>query len=232
MNISYIKRNNLRRAIYLVAGLLISFLAIGSWFNQDDANTVRVIRVVDGDTLEVSIQGTKEKVRLIGVDTPETVHPTIGEEPYGREASNFTKEKLTDQTVELEFDVEERDRYGRLLAYVWLDGEMFNEVLLSEGYAQIATYPPNVRYVERFQAAQQEAREAERGLWGIIEEEPVTAQRERLESSNWLGNANSKKFHYPDCQHGEKTKPSNQVWFDSRQEALDAGYEPCGACKP
>ena len=232
MNISYIRRSNLRRAIYLVACLLISFLAIGCAVSQDDANTVRVIRVVDGDTVEVNIQGTKEKVRLIGVDTPETVHPTIGEEPYGREASDFTKEKLTDQTVELEFDVEERDRYGRLLAYVWLDGEMFNEVLLSDGYAQIATYPPNVRYVERFQTAQQEAREAERGLWGVIDEEPVTAQKERLESSNWLGNANTKKFHYPDCQHGQKTKSYNQVWFDSRQEAIDAGYEPCGSCKP
>lgn len=232
MNISYIRRSNLRRAIYLVVCLLISFLAIGCAISQDDANTVRVIRVVDGDTVEVNIQGTKEKVRLIGVDTPETVHPTIGEEPYGREASDFTKEKLTDQTVELEFDVEERDRYGRLLAYVWLDGEMFNEVLLSDGYAQIATYPPNVRYVERFQTAQQEAREAERGLWGVIDEEPVTAQKERLESSNWLGNANSKKFHYPDCQHGQKTKSYNQVWFDSRQEAIDAGYEPCGSCKP
>lgn len=232
MNISYIRRSNLRRAIYLVVCLLISFLAIGCAISQDDANTVRVIRVVDGDTVEVNIQGTKEKVRLIGVDTPETVHPTIGEEPYGIEASDFTKEKLTDQTVELEFDVEERDRYGRLLAYVWLDGEMFNEVLLSDGYAQIATYPPNVRYVERFQVAQQEAREAERGLWGVIEEEPVTAQKERLESSNWLGNANSKKFHYPDCQHGQKTKSYNQVWFDSRQEAIDAGYEPCGSCKP
>jgi|LSQX01.1.fsa_nt_gb micrococcal nuclease len=232
MNISYIRRSNLRRAIYLVVCLLISFLAIGCAISQDDANTVRVIRVVDGDTVEVNIQGTKEKVRLIGVDTPETVHPTIGEEPYGIEASDFTKEKLTDQTVELEFDVEERDRYGRLLAYVWLDGEMFNEVLLSDGYAQIATYPPNVRYVERFQTAQQEAREAERGLWGVIDEEPVTAQKERLESSNWLGNANTKKFHYPDCQHGQKTKSYNQVWFDSRQEAIDAGYEPCGSCKP
>jgi micrococcal nuclease len=232
MNISYIQRSNLQRTIYVVAGLLIALLAIGCAISQDDANTVRVIRVVDGDTLEVNLQGTKEKVRLIGVDTPETVHPTIGEEPYGREASNFTKEKLTGQKVVLEFDVEERDRYGRLLAYVWLDGEMFNEVLLSEGYAQIATYPPNVRYVERFQAAQQEAREAERGLWGIIEEEPVTAQGERLESSNWLGNANTKKFHYPDCQHGQRTKSHNQVWFDFRQEALDAGYEPCGVCKP
>jgi micrococcal nuclease len=157
-NLLYLKRNHLYSL--LLACLLVSLLASGCGSGSNDSNTARVVRVVDGDTIEVSLNGTTEKVRLIGVDTPETVHPTIGVEPYGKEASNFTKEKLTDQTVKLEFDVEERDRYGRLLAYVWLDEELFNEVLLKEGYAQLATYPPNVKYVERFKAAQKEARKA------------------------------------------------------------------------
>jgi micrococcal nuclease len=77
--------------------------------------------VIDGDTIEVRINNRTEKVRFIGVDTPETVHPTKGEEPYGREASDYTKSQLNDQSVGLEFDVEKRDRYGRLLAYVWLE---------------------------------------------------------------------------------------------------------------
>lgn len=215
----------------LLACFLVSFLASGCEFSQSDPDTAQVVRVIDGDTIEVSINGTTEKVRFIGVDTPETVHPTKGVEPYGREASNFTKEKLTDQTVKLEFDVEERDQYGRLLAYVWLGEEMFNEVLLREGYAQIATYPPNVKYVERFKAAQKEAREAGRGLWGYSEESRDASPAEGT-STQYLGNANTKKFHYPDCPSGQKTKPSNQVWFDSKQEALDAGYEPCGSCQP
>lgn len=228
-NIYYIKHSHLYKL--LLVCLMISLLVSGCGFSQGDFDTAQVVRVVDGDTIEVSFNGTTEKVRLIGVDTPETVHPTKGVEPYGREANNFTKEKLTDQTVKLEFDVEERDQYGRLLAYVWLGEEMFNEVLLQEGYAQMATYPPNVKYVERFKAAQKEAREAERGLWGDIEE-PQSTSPAGSTSTQLLGNANSKKFHYPDCPSGQKTKPSNQVWFASKQEALDAGYEPCGSCKP
>ncbi|HOQ10424.1 MAG: thermonuclease family protein [Syntrophomonadaceae bacterium] len=229
-NLLYLKRNHLYSL--LLACLLVSLLASGCGSGSNDSNTARVVRVVDGDTIEVSLNGTTEKVRLIGVDTPETVHPTIGVEPYGKEASNFTKEKLTDQTVKLEFDVEERDRYGRLLAYVWLDEELFNEVLLKEGYAQLATYPPNVKYVERFKAAQKEAREAGRGLWGYVEEPQDEPKDTDCVSAKYMGNANSKKFHYPDCPSGKRTKPSNQVWFASKQEALDAGYEPCGSCNP
>ncbi|MFZ5823867.1 MAG: thermonuclease family protein [Bacillota bacterium] len=112
--------------------------------------------------------GRIEKTRLIGVDTPETVHPTKGTQPYGPEASAFTKERLTGQPGLLEGDVEERDRYGRLLAYAYLlNGTMFNAVLADEGYAQMATYPPNVRYVEVFKALQTDAREGSRGLWGL-----------------------------------------------------------------
>ncbi|MDD4802237.1 MAG: thermonuclease family protein [Syntrophomonas sp.] len=125
-----------------------------------------VSRVIDGDTIVVVINNTTEKVRLIGVDTPETVHPTIGGEFYGQQASDYTKSKLSNQSVGLELDVEERDRYGRMLAYVWLGDQMFNEVLLREGYAQLATFPPNVKYVERFTAVQKEARQQQRGFWG------------------------------------------------------------------
>jgi endonuclease YncB( thermonuclease family) len=139
----------------------------------DRGPVVTVSRVVDGDTVEVApaVEGLTE-VRLIGVDTPETSHPTYGEQPYGQQAKEFTISRLQGEQVALEFDVERVDPYGRLLAYVWLsDGKMFNEVLLKEGYAQMATFPPNVRYVERFQEAQREARAASRGLWGLPEEQ-------------------------------------------------------------
>ena len=125
-----------------------------------------VSRVVDGDTIEVSpaIDGI-EDVRLIGVDTPETYG---GVEPYGRQASAFTESALAGQRVALEFDVETVDQYGRLLAYVYLpDGSMFNETLVRQGYAQVATFPPNVRYTDRFLAAQEQARLEGAGLWGL-----------------------------------------------------------------
>lgn len=135
----------------------------------DRGSVVTVSRVVDGDTVEVAltVAGLTE-VRLIGVDTPETSHPTYGEQPYGQRAKEFTVSRLEGGRVALEFDVEKVDPYGRLLAYVWLtNGPMFNETLVREGYAQVATFPPNVKHTDRFLEAQREAREAGRGLWGL-----------------------------------------------------------------
>ena len=126
-----------------------------------------VDRVVDGDTIKVRIGDKVETVRYIGVDTPETVHPTRGIEPYGIEASNFNKKLVEGKTVRLEFDVERRDQYGRLLAYVYVDTLFVNAELLRQGYAQLMTIPPNVRYVDLFVRLQGEAREAKRGLWGL-----------------------------------------------------------------
>jgi len=136
--------------------------------NSEDQRgpTVLVSRVIDGDTIEVRLHGTTTAVRLIGVDTPETVHPTVGIECYGPAASDFTTSRLEGQRVSLEFDVERTDRYGRTLAYVWNGGGLFNATLVRSGYAQVSTYPPNVKYVDRFVAAQRKARTGDRGLWG------------------------------------------------------------------
>jgi micrococcal nuclease len=133
-----------------------------------------VVRVVDGDTFEVrpAIDGT-EDVRLIGIDTPEP-YGRDGEQPLAAEATRFTRESLAGSgyRVELRFDVERKDDYGRVLAYAYLeDGRMLNELLVSEGYAQVSTFPPNVRHLEEFGRAQGEAREAERGIWGLPDDE-------------------------------------------------------------
>lgn len=125
-----------------------------------------VKRVVDGDTFVVNYEGKDEKVRLIGVDTPESVHPDEKKNTeFGKEVSDFTKKMLSDKYVELEFDVSQRDKYGRLLAYVYLDGQMYNKMLLEKGYAKIATFPPNVKYVDDFTVLQKQARESKVGLW-------------------------------------------------------------------
>ena len=125
-----------------------------------------VTRVIDGDTIEVALDNEIVAVRLIGIDTPETVHPTEPVECFGAAASMFTTGALLGRPVRLEFDVEPLDQYGRTLAYVWLGSELFNEVLVARGFAQVTTYPPNVRYVDRFLLAQRDARSHERGLWG------------------------------------------------------------------
>lgn len=132
-----------------------------------------ISRVVDGDTFDVQFDsgGGVQRVRIIGVDTPETVHPRKPVQCFGREASAKTKELLTSagNRVYLEKDVSETDRYRRLLRYAWidLDGQrvMLNELLVQQGYAQISTYPPDVKYKDRFLTANREARAAKRGLW-------------------------------------------------------------------
>lgn len=113
--------------------------------------TTTVVRVVDGDTFVVNYNGVEEYVRLIGVDTPESVHPDSERNTEaGVLASDYTKARLEGKQVELEFDVQQRDMYGRLLAYVYVDGVMYNKTLLEDGVANLVTYPPNVKYVDDF----------------------------------------------------------------------------------
>lgn len=108
-----------------------------------------VTRVIDGDTFEADLNGETITVRLIGVDSPESVHPDEAKNTEeGILASNYTKEKLEGKEVELEYDVETEDSYGRTLAYVWLDGELYNKKLLDDGYAVLMTIPPNIKYVD------------------------------------------------------------------------------------
>jgi len=123
--------------------------------------------VIDGDTIRVwDVFGDRVTVRYIGINTPETKHPTKGVEHFGKEASEANRKLVEDKTVVLEFDVERRDRYGRLLAYVFLkDGTFVNAWLVEHGFAQVMTVPPNVKHQELFLKLQREARDNGRGLW-------------------------------------------------------------------
>ncbi len=138
----------------------------------------RVTRVVDGDTIEVVIHeraegpgagsaeaGVEHDVRLLGIDTPESVRRGHPVECFGREASAATKALLEGREVVLVKDVEETDRYDRLLRYVYIGDEMANARLVVNGYASAYTYPPNIRHSEFFVSLEGEAREANRGLW-------------------------------------------------------------------
>jgi micrococcal nuclease len=124
-----------------------------------------VVRVVDGDTIHVRIGARVESVRYIGVNTPEVHHPQRGEEPGGREATAINRQLVAGKQVRLEMDVQARDRYGRVLAYVWIGDVMINAELVRLGYAQVMTVPPNVRHQALFVKLQRDARDARRGLW-------------------------------------------------------------------
>ncbi len=135
--------------------------------SQDDSATVQVVRVIDGDTIQVCcVFGDRVTVHYVGVDTPETHHPMRGVEPYGMEAAEANRKLVDGKKVTLEFDVQQLDKYGRTLAYVYLeDGTFVNAWLMENGYAMVMTVPPNVKYQELFLKLQRETREARRGLW-------------------------------------------------------------------
>jgi endonuclease YncB( thermonuclease family) len=124
---------------------------------------VRVKRVVDGDTIELE---TGEKVRYIGMNTPESVKINFPVECFGKIASEKNKEMVEGKFVRLEKDISDKDRYGRLLRFIYLeDGTFVNDVLVREGYARVSTFPPDVKFSEQFKAAEREAKSAKRGLW-------------------------------------------------------------------
>jgi micrococcal nuclease len=131
---------------------------------------VRVLAVIDGDTVDVAWAGQRERVRLLGVDTPETVDPHRPVGCFGPEAAAFTHRRLEGRTVRLTFDRQRRDRYGRLLAYLEVDGRRFNDDLLTGGYARLLVIPPNGLHGRTMLDEELAARSAGRGLWGACGE--------------------------------------------------------------
>ena len=153
-----------RPRTYLTSLAFLLFLLVPIAISQ---NFYLCTRVIDGDTIIVNIDGKEERVRLIGVDTPETVHPSKPVEYFGKEASEFTKRMVEGKRVRLEFDWQRRDKYGRLLAYIYLeDGTFLNAEIIKQGYGFAYTRFP-FKYLEEFRQYEREARENGRGLWGL-----------------------------------------------------------------
>jgi micrococcal nuclease len=250
MEMSQTKRGlSVRRAVLALAALLTAFVFLSSVPAEDLAT---VVRVVDGDTLEISLGGRQEKVRLIGVDTPE-VHEseklhrdaarTRQDEAtiraLGKRASNFTKSlvRAGDQ-VRLEYDQQQRDRYRRLLAFVWLaDGRLLNEVIICEGYANAYTrYPFKQEYMDRFRACERQAREQGKGLWKEEgSQRTAGSANEHLSASasqgEIRGNKRSMLYHLPGCPSYNRISPANVIAFRSEEEAIRAGYKKAGNCR-
>jgi micrococcal nuclease len=207
----------------------------------------KVIRVVDGDTIVVDYQGKHEKVRLLCVNTPESVHPDKKQNiPMGKVASNYAKERLTGKYVDLEFEGRRRGNYGRLLAYVIVDGDNFNLELVREGLSPYYTkYGLSQKYDKEFREAERYARNHNLNIWGDPE---LTQKYLRLKSKwgqyrsqetsppvkewGYVASKNSKVFHRPNCKWVKKISPKNLVGFRSKEEARRSGRRPCKSCKP
>ena len=176
------KQNRRRKLIFPVLALIILLALVlfnALYLNKPSKRArgdvvlegpYKVIRVVDGDTFIIKMNGSETKVRLIGVDAPESVAPDFsGKENTqdGKKAAEYLQKLIDGKNIYLEYDLDNYDQYGRVLAYVYLSDQetMVQKKLLEDGYAQVMTVPPNVKYSEDFTALQRQAREKGRGLW-------------------------------------------------------------------
>jgi len=180
---------------------------------------LRVISVVDGDTGELS---DGELVRYMGIDTPEEG------QPFYFEALRKNSELCLDNEVRLEYDAKKRDRFGRLLAYVFVaDSIMVNEVLVRKGLAHVYTFPcdqKNMEYRSRLAMAQIQARAEKRGIWSLPPPEPI--------EKSYFGNPNTFRFHRPDCRAVQRSGIARLLEYPTRDDFLDLGFSPCRNCKP
>lgn len=227
----------MRKYLFMLV-IFISVIITGCTSDGSDELKAKVLSVTDGDTIKVQLQdGSEERVRMTLIDTPETKHPRLGVQPFGKEASEFTTSKLTGKDVVLEKDVQERDQYGRLLAYVWVGDTLFNERLIEKGYARVAVFPPNTKYVDPFNSVQKKAQAAGVGIWsienyaqedgyntGASEKEDLASPGDSECKGQIKGNTNSKIYHLPSGAHYDSVSEQNIVWFCSEGEAEAAGY--------
>jgi micrococcal nuclease len=179
---------------------------------------VRAKWVADGDTI---ILEKGDLIRYMGIDAPEIDHKTNTAEPYGFVSRELNKQLVLSVKLRLEFDQRPQDRYGRRLAYVFLENGVFvNQVLIENGYAYYLYQSANLKYHGLLMEKQQEAMRAKKGIW----------KNWREKSKHYIGNVNSKRFHIPACPYGKKTAPKNHVIFETSWDAFWHGYSPCRQC--
>jgi micrococcal nuclease len=198
---------------------------------------VKLVRPIDGDTIEVLINGKSESVRFLLIDTPETSHPRLGKQPFGEEAKAFTAKMVENaKSLELEFDIgPKHDKYSRLLAYVYVDGKMLQEELLKRGFTRVAyVYPPSTRYVDQFRALQEKSQQEGVGIWSVenyaqqdgfhpevIDNGDTNNTNECLVKGN-INSSGEKIYHVPEGAYYEVTKP--EKCFDTEIEAEADGF--------
>jgi micrococcal nuclease len=208
---------------WLVAPCALALLATASVVSAQSQwapTSAQVTRAIDGEVIEVKIGDRVETVRYIGISTPEVQHPT--RERYSQAAKAANARLASGKNVQLVFDVQRRDRYGRLLAYVYADDSFLNAELVAAGYAEVATYPPNVRQREIFMRRQREARQARRGLWA----DPDAAQYHRPRLAGVFGDTRLQIYFHPDVSARHLLLADPFVYFESPQHAAAAGYRP------
>jgi len=222
----------MKKNLLLVLVLLVSVLPCF-------ASPYKVVRVIDGDTIDIQYEGKKERIRLLNVDTPESVHPDKRKNTWlGKQASDYTKERLSGKFVSLEFEEKKRGKYGRLLAYVFLDNANFNLELVQKGWSPYYTkYGESKRYHEKFALAQKQAQLRGVNIWTDPARPakeyrvapPLSPVSKPLAATQiFHGNTSRRIFHGPECRYF-RCNACTKI-FSSRNAALGAGYSPCQVC--
>ena len=202
----------LSSAILLSGFIFIKPLFADEWYD--------VKRVNDGDTI---VLADGRHIRYIGINAPEIDHENKKAEFFGYAAKKFNKTLVLSKTVRLEFDKKTHDRYGRTLAYVFLNNGVFvNKLMIEKGYAYCLSGRPNTKYDRRLLQAQRNAMSAKRGIWCNWKEK----------QARYWGNRRSKRFHNTTCAFGKKIDRENKIVFISTWAAFWAGYAPCKKCMP
>ena len=203
--------------------LILTLIGCG-WISpaaDADSLRVKVRQVDDGDTIIVA---GGERVRYLGINTPEIANQDKPAEPFAEEAKAFNKKLVQGRWINLELAKQQRDHYGRLLASVFLaDGTFVNGELVRRGYAHLLRKQPELPYWKRLLELQRQALKEQKGMWSL----PVV-KPEKF----YIGNKRSWIFHRPHCQFGRKTATGNRVRFRDRHEALYHGFSPGRRCKP
>jgi len=199
-----------------VCFIFLTFFATAGYASAQNLFTVKWVN--DGDTI---VLANGKRVRYIGINTPEIDHANQRSQPFGYAAKTFNKQMVLNRKIRLEFDQERQDRYGRLLAYIFLpDGIFLNEHMLQKGYAFFLFRKPNLRYRQRLLKAQQEAMNARRGLWYNWKEP----------KKRYIGNRNSRRFHMENCPNARNIRRNNRTYFSTKWDAFKDGYAPAGGC--
>lgn len=189
------------------------------------SQTVKCTRVVDGDTILLS---NGEKVSLIGVNTPGKTHSNKPVESYGKESSAFTRRMVEGKAVRIEYGQQQRDKYGALLAYVYLtDGTFLNAEIIKQGHGHVDTGVP-FKYINEFRQYEQEARTAQRGMWA----HKPSRKEPKYTRERYMGAKDSTIYHLPTCALIRKVNPLDRRMFNTVKKAVDAGYVPCKVCQP
>jgi len=204
-----------KTGLFLILFCLIMVLGGNSFAKEYVVN-----KIIDGDTI---LLDTGETVRYLGIDTPELYVKGSGPEFYSREAARYNKKLVQMKKVRLEFDVERKDHYGRLLAYVFVKNVFVNAELVKLGYAKAMIKPPNVKYKDMLLKHQKMAMDEERGLW---------QEKKRETEATYTGNKRSYVLHRPSCPLVSKISDKSKIVFRSRFDAIKIGYSPCKQCKP